>query len=118
MDANDKRQQVSDQCRAVAHMAKAISQIYADYAALFQTDGAMVGLEDQVGERTVCLMDDLGDILNGHDAVTSDDEWVGPIMERARKVFPEKECSTCGKLIPHDMHTTVMGKRYHLSCIP
>lgn len=114
----DKRKQVSDQCRVVAHMAQAINQIYSDYTKLFREEKAMAALEEMVGERTACLMDDLGDILNGHDAVMPEDEWVNPIMERAREVFPEKECPTCGKPIPHNRHVTTMGKRYHFECAP
>jgi hypothetical protein len=118
MDTIQKRQQVADQCRAVAHMATAIAQIYSDYSRLFLDGQAMPGHEEQVGERTACLMDDLGDILNGGDAVTEDDAWVNPIMERAREVFPERECPTCAKPIPHNAHATTLGKRYHFECVP
>jgi hypothetical protein len=118
MDVTEKRQQVSEQCRAVAHMATAIAKIYSDYEKLFLDDRAMAGYEEQVGERTVCLLADLGDILNGGDAVTAEDAWVNPIMERARELFPERECPTCGKSIPHNMHVTTLGKRYHFECLP
>lgn len=113
--ADEKQKQVADQCRAVAHMATAIANIYTDYARLF-ADGHMDRLEDQVGERTAALMNTLGDILIGGDAVTDDDEWVNPIMERAKIMFPEKQCAKCNKPVPHDYHSTRMGKRYHIEC--
>jgi hypothetical protein len=118
MDLQEKRQQVADQCRVVAHMANVIASVHSDYARLFQDGAGMEGLEDQVGERTAVLMNTLGDILNGIDAVDEADAWVNPVMARSREVFPEKECPACDRPIPHDEHVTVMGKRYHIPCQP
>jgi hypothetical protein len=118
MDTQTKRQQVADQCRAIAHMADVIAKVHSDYARLFQDRAGMEGLEDQVGERTACLLSQLGDILNGIDAVDVEDECVNPIIERSLKVFPEKQCPTCYTSIPHDAHITTMGQRYHIGCAP
>lgn len=118
MDTQKKRRQVADQCRVIAYMADIIAKVHSDYARLFQDGAGMEGLEDRVGERTAVLMNTLGDILNGIDAVNEEDAWVNPIMERSRKVFPEKQCPTCNKPIPHDEHGTAMGKRYHIACLP
>jgi len=85
---DEKRKQVSDQCRAVAHLATSLAQIYSDYAAMFAGD-QMKGMEELVGKRTARQMDTLGDILNGMDAV-DEDEWLTPIYEKAHALWPPK----------------------------
>ena len=83
------QEKVSDQCRAVAHMAAAIANVYTDLATIHANGGA-TSLVEMHGKRTTELMETLGDILNGMDAVTSDDDWVGPVMVAARKRWPLK----------------------------
>lgn len=85
--SDEKRKQVSAQCSAVAHLATALAQVCNDYAVMFAGD-AMKGLEDQVGKRTARQMEVLGDILNGMDAVSEDDDWLTPIFEKAHELWP------------------------------
>lgn len=66
---SEKRDQVAVQCRAVSHMAKAIAKVHDDYAGI-EHAGIMESLLDEVGWQTAELMEDLGDMLNGMDAVT------------------------------------------------
>ena len=89
---DEKRQQVSDQCRAVAHLAKALADVSSDYARMLgpHNPGADE-IIDLVGSRTAHQMNVLGDILNGMDAVDDGDEWVNPIFEKAKEMYPEKE---------------------------
>lgn len=89
----EKRQQVIDQCSAVNHMATCIALVYGDHARMLYrsgcapTENADEILIDLIGKRTASLMETLGDILNGMDAVTKDDEWLTPIFERAQKMW-------------------------------
>jgi len=83
--------QVGRQCRAVSHMAQTIANIHTDYAKMYEGgEKGMAPIAEIVGERTSQLLEELGDILNGMDAVTDDDEWVNPIIAEAQKRWPAK----------------------------
>lgn len=86
---NTLSEQVGAQCNAVAAMAVSISQVHADYAALFHS-GHGEALLEQVGKRTAELMELLGDILNNMDAVTDDDKWMEPIFDKAQLLWPKE----------------------------
>jgi hypothetical protein len=82
--------QVSDQCRVVAYLATELANVNHDYAVLFAAaDPRMAGIADQVGKRTAELMEYLGDVLNGMDAVSEDSDWLEPIFKQAHLMFPE-----------------------------
>lgn len=80
-----KRQQVADQCKVVAHLAGALAKVHLDYEKLIR-EKAFDGLVEQIGVRTSSIMEELGDILNGMDAVSEEDEWTHPIFD-ARAAF-------------------------------
>ena len=83
-----KQQQVVAQCNAINHLATQIANVHADLARIYSeaTDEAII---QRVGERTAKLMEYLGDVLNGMDAVDdAEDEWTHPIFERAHAMFP------------------------------
>lgn len=85
----EKREQVAKQCEAVAHMATALAKLNADYAELFR-HGAMDSLTEIVGRRTAYLMETLGDILNGMDAVDPEqDAWLDPVFAEAQRLWPQ-----------------------------
>lgn len=79
--------QVADQCRVVAHLATALARVHSDYAALIEA-GSMSDLHDRIGRRSAALMERLGDILNGMDATSAEDEWTYPVFEEAQRLFP------------------------------
>jgi len=84
----EKHKQVSDQCRVVAHLATAIAQVHTDKATLFAENRAP-SIVDHVGRHTAYLMETLGNILNGMDAVDEkEDDWVLPIFVEAHRMFP------------------------------
>lgn len=85
-----KRNQVADQCRAVAHMADALSDIYTCNEKMIRAE-MMDELISEIGFRSAALMEELGDILNGMDAVTEEDDWVNPIFEKSKELYPPKE---------------------------
>lgn len=81
------RDQVIAQCRVVEHLAKALADLHADLARAYAEPGAAVIL-DIAGERTAHIMEALGNILNGMDAVEDSDEWTAPIFAEAQKRWP------------------------------
>lgn len=81
------RNQVADQCRAVAHMAEALAELHIVLAPLVAA-GHSDGILYIQGERSASIMEQLGDMLNGMDAVDDKaDGWIFPIMERANRIF-------------------------------
>jgi hypothetical protein len=87
-----KLKQVADQCRVIAHMGKALTELHNDLAKLFDGGRAPAGeLADGIGRRTAAWMEVLGDMLSGIDAVTEEDEWTDPIFKEAQRMFPGAE---------------------------
>lgn len=83
--SDPKREQLIKQCDAVRHMAEAIARIHGDYGKMFRS-GAADQLIDQVGKRTARLMETLGDVLNGIDAVTEEDDWLKPVFKNTQRL--------------------------------
>lgn len=77
-------EQVASQCRVVAHLARALAGVFEDKATLI-ADGRLTSIVPSIDRRSYALMETLGDILNGMDAVTDEDAWVNPIFEQASK---------------------------------
>lgn len=87
---DDLKKQVAQQCRVISHMATAIAQVHTDKAASIDLGygGDDASFFDMVGRWTAERMEILGDILNGMDAVTEDDDWTHPIFEEAHRRWP------------------------------
>jgi hypothetical protein len=85
---DEKRKQVAAQCRAVVRMADNLAEVYDAKAVLFNL-GAGPGddLLDIVGKESGRHMDVLGDLLNGMDAVTEDDEAATAAAFAGRSLF-------------------------------
>ena len=71
---------VSDQCRVVAHFARAIATVFDDKAAVAVLGEARV-LWPMWTDQSDDLIEQLGNILNGMDAVTDEDAWTFPIVK-------------------------------------
>jgi hypothetical protein len=82
------RAQIIEQCRAVCHMATALSHVYSDYQTILLSPNSD-SIMDMVGNRTASIMETLGDILNGMDAVTEEDDWLKPVFEEAQRRWPQ-----------------------------
>ncbi len=81
--------QIAAQCRVVAHLATVLAEVHADYERMFaEPVKSMEGIADMVGRRTASIMEKLGDILNGMDACSEDDEWTAPIFHEAQRLWP------------------------------
>lgn len=92
-DIEAKRRQVGEQCRVIAHLAKALAGIHEDYALMYLSGnpGPYDDIADIVGERTAEFMETLGDMLNGMDAVTEEDDWTAPIFAEAHRRWPARD---------------------------
>jgi hypothetical protein len=81
------RKQVAAQCRAVAHMADALALVHKDKAQMI--GAGSYGPTELVGRHTARLMETLGDILNGMDAVDeTEDAWLDPVFKEAQRRWP------------------------------
>lgn len=80
-----KAKQVSDQCRVVVHLAKALIEVYSDYARMFgerPPNDTTNSIAEPIGRRSASIMETLGDFLNG------EDEWTAPIFKEAHRLWP------------------------------
>ena len=84
----NKRQQVLEQHRAVAALARGVIEITEGKIPAIE-GGHMDELLDMLGNRSARWMEDFGDLLNGCDAVTEDDDWMEPIFLKAQEMFPQ-----------------------------
>lgn len=82
-------EQVAKQCDAIVHMCKALIEVHSDYARMFR-EGTTLPV-NQVGRSTAWRMETLGDMLNGMDAVTDEDEFLDPVFEEAHRRWPQNE---------------------------
>lgn len=81
----DRKIQVRQQCHVVTHMCGSIMDVYVAHREHLPDE-----LVELIGQRSAELMELLGDVLNGMDAVCESDEWTFPIMERAKEMFPSQ----------------------------
>ncbi|KMO32507.1 hypothetical protein VQ02_23455 [Methylobacterium variabile] len=85
--AGDLAAQVADQCKVVAHLARALARVHDDYTTL-ATERVFTSIMHDVGQRSAELMEMLGEALNNMDATSTEDEWTDPIFEAAQIAFP------------------------------
>lgn len=79
--------QVADQYKVVAHLARALAAVHEQLEPIIRSGEPSIALDIQ-GERSVHIMDVLGDILNGMDAVDDvEDAWTAPIFDAARTIL-------------------------------
>lgn len=90
MTLAQKRTQVAAQYRAVAHMAKALMDVHTQIAPLIAEGiGGVDSILDIQGARSAHIMEVLGDVLNGMDAVDpEEDAWISPVFDEAHRLFP------------------------------
>src|SRR5260370_41553343 len=103
---SEKHKQVAAQCNVIVHLATAIAQVHSDKARLM-AENAMPTLGDLVGKNTACLMEELGNILNGMDAATGEDDGTHPVLGEARPPFAGPEIVE----IPRPPHEALIAGR-------
>jgi hypothetical protein len=84
-----KRQQVIDQCRAVAALCDSLAELHRAQESLL-TAGFCDDLVEITGRRSVSIMEALADFLNNMDAVGDGDEWISEVLIAGLDMFPEK----------------------------
>ena len=85
----DDLAQAKDQARAVVHLSRVLADLYADRVKLYETcPQAMADIVDLDGSRSASIMEYLGDVLNGMDAASDEDEWLTPIFHEAQRRWP------------------------------
>lgn len=89
MSMAQKRSQVAAQYRAVAHLAKALGDVHAQSEPIIASGtGAIDSILEIQGERSAHIMEVLGNILNGMDAVVEEDAVLRPVFAEAQRLFP------------------------------
>lgn len=78
--------QVEAQCRAVVHMLGALTEVYQSRAERFSSPSTYGG--EIIGRWSAETMEILGEMLNGMDAVTDEDDWLKPIFREAQRRWP------------------------------
>lgn len=96
MTDEEKRKQVADQCKVVAHLATVLTEINSTNEAMIR-EGSLARILDIIGRRTAYQMEQLGDMLNAMDAAEEEDEWMDPIFEKAHQLWPQEDQSNAGK---------------------
>lgn len=86
---NERQEQMIAQCRVVAHLAKALADVYSDKAKIYAMKEQEAGFVDLLGRWSAAHMEALGEILNGMDAVDDEeDDWTAPIFHKAHEFWP------------------------------
>lgn len=91
--ADEIRNQVVSQCKAVEHLAHVLARLHSDKALFYTHPGPRddAGLLNMIGDQTAGYMDLLGNILNNMDAVTEEDARLVPVFEKAHELWPRTE---------------------------
>jgi hypothetical protein len=91
IDLEKMREQVTAQYRVVAQLAQSLADVHSQLAPFVGSGGHEDALLEMRGERSAEIMELLGDILNGMDAVDGDeDEWMNPVFHEAQRLWPSE----------------------------
>lgn len=93
--SDELRNQVVAQCKVVEGLAHSLAVVHSDKAVSF-AQGLWPDILEMVGRDTAALMEILGDILNGMDAITEEDSRYDAVFEAAHRRWPTKGCPHCG----------------------
>ena len=84
---NDNREQIANQCKVVAYLARVIAQVHDDYETVILS-GHLDNCANGIGRRTTSFMEQLGNMLNSMDASTDNEKWTNSIFEKAQELWP------------------------------
>jgi len=94
----DERKQIAAQYRAVAFLARNLADVHDDLAPAIE-HGSCDSIASIQGPRSAAIMEVLGDILNGMDAVDEEDRWLNPIFEAAHQRYPNARAEYMGEQV-------------------
>lgn len=86
LDEGAIRAQVAAQAHVVAALARNLAGVHEAHAEILEAGPC--SLVTMWGVRSAALMEKLGDILNGMDAVSEEDAWMQPVFQAAQTLFP------------------------------
>jgi hypothetical protein len=86
-DAAAKARQVAQQCRVVRLLCASVSEAHKGYAEMLGVGCSAASLES-MGRRSARAMEALGGLIKAMGADDEDDEWMIPVFEEARRLFP------------------------------
>lgn len=92
---DEKHKQVAAQAKAVAYLARELSELYGELEGIYAKEPSAIIL-DMAGDRTASFMEKLGDMLNATDGAAEDNEWLTPIFEEAQRLWPQTATSSKG----------------------
>lgn len=92
MNEINKAEQVQRQYQAVARLARSLADVHEEIGPAIPHMNS--GVVELMGKRSACIMETLGDILNGMDAATEDDADMDSIFDAARQMFPAETVET------------------------
>jgi hypothetical protein len=99
MVANEaERAQIADQYRAVAALCRNLGMVHEQLVTAIE-QGACDDIATIQGPRSAAIMEVLGDILNGMDAVDEEDRWLDPIFEKAHQLYPTARADYMGEQV-------------------
>ena len=81
-----RAEQVQRQYQAIARLARALAEVHEDIAPA--VTHMKPGMVEMIGKRSADIMETLGDILNGMDAVVEEDADLDPVFDMAHQMFP------------------------------
>lgn len=95
-DETEVRAQIAAQYRAVAYLARAIADVHDQLTPAIKR-GSCDGIASIQGPRSAAIMEILGDILNGMDAVDEEDAVLDHVFEKAHELYPNARTEYMGE---------------------
>lgn len=86
-DTAAKAKQVAQQCRVVRLLCASVSEAHKGYAEMLGVGCSAASLES-IGRRSAHAMEALGALIKSMQAEDEDDEWMIPVFQEARRLFP------------------------------
>lgn len=87
---DERQEQMIAQCKAVAHMASALAEVYRMKAEAYALREQEPDFVELIGKWSASHMETIGNILNGMDAIDEDeDDWIAPVFEKAHEFWPD-----------------------------
>lgn len=97
-DEAELRAQIAAQYRAVAFMARNLADVHDQLAPSIE-QGHADSIASIQGPRSAAIMEILGDILNGMDAVDEEDAALDPVFAKAHELYPNARAEYMGETV-------------------
>lgn len=88
VEAQARAKQVALQCRVVRLLCASVSEAHKGYAEMLGIGCSAASLES-MGRRSARAMEALAHVVKAMQLDDEDDEWMVPVFEEARRLFPD-----------------------------